>query len=194
LSDEFAKEINPDFKTLSSLREQVSTNLRLKAEEKARADFEERLIEAVDDITELEFPPILVETEINHLINQQLQRWQMGGKGLEEYLSRINKTEEELREELRPLATKRVTWSLVLGKIAEEEKIEVNDSEIEAEIESMTKVATENKDELKKFLNTPQFRESIKQSLVTRKTIQRLTEIAKGTPVKADTSGGSTSK
>lgn len=194
LSDEFAKEINPDFKTLSSLREQVSTNLRLKAEEKARADFEERLIEAVDDITELEFPPILVETEINHLINQQLQRWQMGGKGLEEYLSSINKTEEELREELRPLATKRVTWSLVLGKIAEEEKIEVNDSEIEAEIESMTKGATENKDELQKFLNTPQFRESIKQSLVTRKTIQRLTEIAKGTPVKADTSGSSTSK
>ncbi len=180
LDDEFAKEINPDFKTLSSLREQVSTNLKLKAEEKARADFEEKLAEAVVDITELEFPPILVEMEINHLIKQQLQRWQMGGKGLEEYLSSINKTEEELREELRPLATKRVTWSLVLGKVAEEEKIEANDSEIDAEIENMTKGATGNKDELQKFLNTPQSRESLKQSLMTRKTIHRLAEIAKG--------------
>ena len=187
LNDELAKEINPDFKTLSLLREQVATNLKLKAEEKARADFEERLIGAVVDITELEFPPILVELEIDHLINRQLQRWQMAGKGLEEYLSSINKTEEELREELRPLATKRVTWSLVLDKIAEEEKIEVNDSEIEVEIENMMKGATENKDGLQKFLNTPQSRESIKQTLLTRKTIQRLTEVANGSKVNIET-------
>ena len=180
LNDEFAKEISPDFKSLDSLREKVSTNLRLRAEEKARIDFEERVIEAVVDITELEFPPILVEMETDQLINQQLRRWQMGGKGLEEYLSSINKTEEELRQELHPLATKRVTRSLTLGKIAEEEKFEVSDAEISAEIENMTKSATENKDELNKFLNTPQARKSIEQVLITRKTIQRLVEIAKG--------------
>ena len=104
----------------------------------------------------------------------------MGGKGLEEYLGSINKTEEELRQELHPLATKRVTQSLVLGRIAEEEKFEVSDSEISAEVENMAKSATENKDELNKFLNTPQARKSIEQALITRKTIQRLVEIAKG--------------
>jgi len=180
LNDELAEEISADFKSLDSLREKVSTDLRLRAEEKARIDFEERVIEAAVDTTELEFPPILVEMETNQLINQQLRRWQMGGKGLEEYLSSINKTEEELRQELHPLATKRATQSLVLGKIAEEEKFEVSDSEINAEIENMTKGATENKDELTKFLNTPQARKSIEQTLITRKTIQRLVEIAKG--------------
>ncbi|GAI93026.1 unnamed protein product, partial [marine sediment metagenome] len=79
-----------------------------------------------------------------------------------------------------PLAIKRVTQSLVLGRIAEEEKFEVSDAEISAEIENMTKSATENKDELNKFLNTPQARKSIEQVLITRKTIQRLVEIAKG--------------
>jgi flagellar biosynthesis/type III secretory pathway ATPase len=45
----------------------------------------------------------------------------------------------------------------------------------------MTKDTDEGKkDELKGFLNTPQARESIKQTLMTRKTIQRLVEIAKG--------------
>ncbi len=180
LNDEFAKEISPDFKSLDLLREKVSTDLKLRAEEKARIDFEERVIDAAVDITELEFPPILVEMETDRLINQQLRRWQMGGKGLEEYLSSINKTEEELRQELHPLATKRVTQSLTLGRIAEEEKFEVSDSEISAEIENMTKSATENKDELTKFLNTPQARKSIEQVLITRKTIQRLVEIAKG--------------
>ncbi len=187
LNDEFAKELNPDFKTLSTLREQVAANLKLKAEEKTRADFEERLLDAVVDITELEFPPILVEIEIDHLINRQLQRWQMAGKGLEEYLSSINKTEEELREGLRPLATRRVTSSLVLDKIAEEEKIEVNDSEIDAEIENMMRGAAENKERLQKYLNTPQSRESIKQTLLTRKTIQRLTEVASGSKINIET-------
>jgi len=70
--------------------------------------------------------------------------------------------------------------SEVDGKVAEEEKIEVSNSEIDEEIENMTKTAAENKDELQKFLNMPQSKESIKQLLITRKTIQRLVEIAKG--------------
>lgn len=183
LNDEFAKEISPDLKSLDLLREKVSTDLKLRAEEKVRIDFEERIIEAVVDTTELEFPPILVEMEIDQLINQQLRRWQMVGKGLEEYLDNINKTEEELRQELHPLATKRVTHSLTLGKIAEEEKIEAGDSEISAEIESMMKNTTENRDKLNKFLNTPSAHKSIEQVLVTRKTIQRLVEIANGSNV-----------
>jgi len=180
LNDEFAKEISPDIENLDALREKVSTELRQKAEEKARMDFEDKVIETVADTSECEFPPILVEVEVNRLINQQLQRWQMIGKGLEDYLSSINKTEKELRDELRPLATKRVISSLVLGKVAEEEKIEVDDSEIDTEIENMQKNAGENRDELKKYLDTPQAHRSIKQVLITRKTIQRLVEIAKG--------------
>jgi len=181
LNDEFAKEIDPNFQTLDSLREQVLADLKLRAEEKARIDFEEQVTESVVDITQVEFPPILVETEVDRLLNQRLQRWQTGGSNLEEYLRTINKTEEEIREELRPLATKRTIWSLVLGEIAKKEKVKVSDSAINTEIENMTKDTDEGKkDELKGFLNTPQARESIKQTLMTRKTIQRLVEIAKG--------------
>ncbi len=177
LNDEFATEINPDFKTLDLLRKEVSSELKLRAEEKARMDFEERVIDAVVGLTELEFPPILVEVEINRVLSQRFQR---GNQELEEYLRNIKKTEEELREELRPLATKRTTRSLVLGKIVEEEKIEASASEIDTEIANIKKSATENKEELEKVLNTPQARESIEQTLITRKTIQQLVEIAKG--------------
>ncbi len=179
LNDELAKQISPDCETLDSLRERISSDLKLKAEERARIDFEERVIEAVGDLAQVEFPPILVEMEVDRLVNEQSRRLQMGGQGLEDYLKSVNQTEAELREKLQPFATKRVTHSLVLGKVAEEEKIEVSDSEIDAEVEEMTKNA-ENRDELQKYLNTPSSRESIKQLLITRKTIQRLVEIAKG--------------
>lgn len=181
LNNDFAKGIDPKFKTLSSLRKQVADNLKIRAEEKAKRDFEEKVIDAVVNLSEVAFPFILVEMEISHLLDQQLRHWQESGRGLEDYLASINKTEEELREELRPVASKRVTQSLVLGKISEGEKIEISDSEIDSVIEDMIKGATEGKgEELKKLLNTPQSRESIKQLLVRRKTIQRLVDIARG--------------
>jgi trigger factor len=118
--------------------------------------------------------------EINRILSERARQLQMGGRSLDEYLKSINKTEEEMREELRPVANKNVTGSLVLGEVAKQEKIEVIDSEIENEIDGITKSATDDKkDELRKLLDTPQTRDSIKQSLVTRKTIERLVEIAK---------------
>lgn len=188
LNDGFAKEVDPDIETLDSLRERIYGNLRLRADEKARLDFEERVVDAVVDVTQVEFPPVLVETEIDRLLSQRLQRWQAAGGGLEEYFRSINKTEEELRKELRPLATKRTICSLVLGEVAKAEKIEVSDSEIDDEIKDITKDTDDaKKDELKGLLNTPQSRESIKQTLMTRKTIQRLVEIAKGSNISIET-------
>jgi len=175
LNDEFAREVNPDFDNLNSLREQVSSDMKLRADEKARMDFEQRVIDAAVELAEVEFPPVLVEAEINYFLRQ---RFQGGSQEIEAYLSSTNRTEEQLREEIRPQATRRVTQSLVLGKINEEGKIEVSDSEVDTEIESLTKNAGESKDGLTKFFNTMQSRESIKQSLVTRKTVQRLVEIA----------------
>ena len=125
----------------------------------------------------MEFPPILTETEINRIINQ---RFQGGNQQLQEYLGRVNQTEEQLREELQPAAAKRVTRSLVLGKIVEEEKIEVEDSEIDAEIKIMVEQSAEDsKNNVEKALNTSQARESIEQTLIARKAIERLVEIAK---------------
>jgi hypothetical protein len=55
----------------------------------------------------------------------------------------------------------------------------VTDSDIEAEVERMTANAGEKKEEMMNFLNTPQARESIRQSLFSQKVVQRLVEIAK---------------
>ena len=126
----------------------------------------------------------MVEWEINRLVDEQLQRWQVSGGRVEEYLESVKKTEEELREELRPLATSRVTNSLVLEKVSSEEKIEVSDGEIEAETKSMIEASTEDKDKLGKLFDTPQAKQSIRRMLLTRKTVEKLVEIAKSSKKK----------
>ena len=173
LDDEFTALVNPELKTLDLLREKVSQNLRLRAEEKARNDFEEGIIDAVVGQSQVEFPPVLVDMEIARLLDQQARWLEASGR-------QLNKTGEELREELRPLATKRVTRSLVLEKVATEEKIEVSDAEIKAELENIAKSVTGNKDEVQKWLNSPQAHSSVEQLLTRRKAMQRLVEIAGG--------------
>jgi trigger factor len=184
LDDAFARQLGAELKTVAALKKEVADNLKLRAEEKARTDFEERVIDAVVELAQVEFPPVLVEMEVHRLIDEQSRRFQMQGGDLAEYLKNINKTEEQLHEELRPVAARRVTQSLVLDKIAEEEKIEVGQPEVDAEIENMLKNIKDKKEDLAKTLNTPRSRESIKQVLITRKTINRLVEIAKDTKKK----------
>lgn len=178
LNNEFAQLVNPELKTMASLRKQVSTNLRLRAEQKAKEEFEERVIDALVGLSQIEFPPVLVDGEVERLMEQQARWLQVAG--LEEYLSRVGKTEEEIRKELHPLATKRVNRSLVLGKFAQEAKIEVADAEINAELEEIVQGAGGNKDEMRKRLDSPQARLSVEQLLATRKAIQQLVEIAGG--------------
>lgn len=178
LNDEFAAQLGPEIKNMAALKEEVSSNLKLRAEAKARADFEEKVVDAVVSSSQVEFPPVLMETEIHRMLNEQARQFERQGVNLEEYLKSINKTEAELHEELHPVATKRVTQSLVLGKVAEAEEVEVSEKEIDEEIETMLKNATDKKDELQRALNAPPSRGSIRQILLTRKTVDRLVEIA----------------
>ena len=180
LNDELAGQVSTDFKTVDALREEVSKNLKQHTEDRVRMDFEEKVINTAIEQSQVDYPPILVEMEINRILNEQARQLQMTGRGMDDYLRSINKTAEQLREDLQPVASKNVTASLVLGRVAEAENVEVTDSEIDDRIETMAGNATEDKkEEFKKLLNTPQTRESIKQSLLTRKTIERLVEIAK---------------
>ncbi len=182
LDDQFAGQVSPDFNTVELLREETSRRLQQSAEERNRMDFEELVINTVVEQAQVDYPPILVEMEINRILNEQNRQLQMTGRGMDDYLQSINKTAEQLREELRPVASKNVAASLVIGSVAEAEKTEVSDSEIESQIEGMTANAGDDKkDELRKLLDTPQTRDSIRQSLMTRKTIERLAEIARNT-------------
>jgi trigger factor len=179
LNDEFVGTISKELKTIDDLREEVGKNLKIQHEERVRTEFQEKVVETAIERSKIDYPPILVEMEINRILNEQARQLQMSGRNIEDYLRSINKTEGQLREELRPVATKNVEASLTLSKVAEAEKIEVTDSEIDESIDNMAgNVPEERREEMRKMLDTPQTRESIKQSMLTRKTIEMLADIA----------------
>jgi len=178
LNEEFAKKINPEVKDIAELREKIADTLKQQKEAKAKADYQRKVIDATVETAGVEFPSVMVEQEIDQLINEQMRRWQMNEKGLDEYLKSIKKTTEELRNEIRPAATRRVKDALVLDRISEEEKIEATDAEIDTEIETMTKDIKERREELVVALNNPQSRRSIADVIISRKTLEKLVDIA----------------
>ncbi|RLC72179.1 MAG: trigger factor, partial [Chloroflexi bacterium] len=175
LNDDFAKSLDWEVNSLEELRGKMKARLRERAEQEAKSKLEREVLEALVGFSEVEFPPILVEMEIDQLIGEELRR--RGWPSLEDFLRNLGKSEEELREELRPLAEERLTRSLVLGKVAEQENIRVGESEIEAEIERLSASAGERREELRQLLSS-RGRESIRNELLTRKTLERLVEIA----------------
>ncbi len=99
---------------------------------------------------------------------------------LERYLQRVGKSEEGLRAELRPLAEERICRSLVLSEVTEAEHIQVTDAEVEAEISRLSSGAGGQADEVRRLFSNDSAKESLRRSLVTRKTLDRLVEIASG--------------
>ena len=178
VDDEFAKILGKE--DVASLREQIVSNLKARAEERARMELEQKAVDAAVEISDVEYPTVLVDREIERLLNDEARHFTEGVSGLENYLKTIDKTLEGHMEELRPTANQRVVRSLVLGELAEAEKTEVTDADIDAEIDKMLKDAADKADEMKSFFSLPAARESIKQFLLGKKTVDRLVQIATG--------------
>jgi len=180
MNDKLAAQISPEFNTVKLLREETKKRLKENTEEQSRMDFEEKVINAAIEQSQTEYPPVVIELEIDRIINEQHRRLQLSGQGMDDYLQSIGKTGEQLREELRPVSIKNVDASLVINKITGEENIEISEDDIDNRINGMTQnTQEENREQLKNLFNNPETRQSVKQSLITRKTIEKLVEIAK---------------
>ena len=191
LNDDLAKQVNPEIKTVDELKAKVIENLKHVAEDQSRKNFEQKVIDEAVKVSEVEYPVVMEEQEIDDLMQQQMQRWQMDDKGMDEYLKSINKTPEALRDEFRPVAIRSLKQALVLTEIARAENIQVNEEDLKKEVENMTRgMNDERKDKLIELFNVPQTQLNLASSIATRRTIEKLTEIAKssgGTVEKSET-------
>jgi trigger factor len=175
LNDELAKGAGYD--NLEDMRKKMAADLRVKAEARNRLELRQKALDTLVEISEVKYPPIFEDEEITGLLRDEAQR--LGFREITDYLKKANKTEEEIKQELRPIAKKQLIQSLVLGKLAEEEKIEISSSEVDNKVDEITNDA-EDKEKARQFFSLPQIKQSIEQSLRTQKTMDRLLQIATG--------------
>ena len=184
LDDEFARQAGEGFDSLEALRTRVGDDLRQALEQEDEQRYRDEVLEALVKRVRPEFPPILAEREVERLLQEQnnaLQPKNARGnsrEGLERYLQQAGKSEEELREELQPIAEARISRSLVLSEVTEAEHIAVTDAELEQEIDRLSSGAGEQADELRRLFSSEAAKENLRRSLTTKQTLERLVEIA----------------
>ena len=106
-----------DFKT--KLREHMEIEKKQNNATKHRADITDAIVEK----TEVTLPAILIESEINQMWAQMEEDIKRANLNMDDYLSHIKKTKQELVDEWKPAAEKRATLQLVLNEIAKQEEI-----------------------------------------------------------------------
>ncbi len=174
-NDEFANEVGEGFASLEALRTHLRDDLTERIKSQAEERFRNEAVEALADNAEsIEFPPVLIDREIERELEEQARAT---GQTVESYLEVIKKTPEEIKEELTPTATERVRRSLVLSKFSDEAEIEVEPDEVEAEIEKLVASAGDHAERMRQLFSQAEARASIESSLVTRKTVDRLAEL-----------------
>jgi len=133
LDDAFAKMVGA-FETLEQLKEQIKKGITEEKVKHSRDARRGKLIDKLLDMTPLSVPAIFIESELDKIINQMREDVQRFGMTYDDYLKRVEKTEDAVRNEFREQATKRAKLQLILNKLAEEEKVEADESAVEAEV------------------------------------------------------------
>jgi len=150
VDEEFAKSLGAtDLNQLKEfLRERIGREYAGASRQKLKRD----LLDQLEKVHSFELPPSLVEAEFNGIWKQLEESLQRAGKTFADE----GKTEEQVREEYRKLAERRVRLGLVIGEIADKNDLKITQDEMRrALIEQARRFPGQEKAVYEYFEKTP---------------------------------------
>jgi trigger factor len=138
LDDQFAQDLGGETKTLAELRQKIKDELAAQKKEAAERERRDAVLNALVERNPLEAPPALVERNVDGMLQGMLEGFHRRGLDVQKLGLNIDR----LRDELRQRAALEVKGYLLLEAIAEKEKIEASDEDLDRHFE---KIAVEMK-------------------------------------------------
>jgi trigger factor len=180
LNDEWAKTVG-DYESLESLRLSLRAQLEEQAEREAARDYAGQVVETLVEGSQIDYPEEMVQRILDRMLFDENIALQRQGLNLDLYLRMEGKTREQLREERHEDAQARLRNSLVLGKVALLEGLEVSPVEVISYIRLVSSAYGDQAEEVRRtMLASEPFQESVRQDLLADKATARLVAIAKG--------------
>ncbi len=153
LDDDFAKDVS-EFDTLEEYKKDIEKKLKEQKESQAKADKETKAIEKLVENTEVNVPDAMVETQIEEMLEQFSANLSYQGLDIKTYCKYMGTTVEAFKETLKPQALNDVKLKLALEFVAKNEKVTVDEKQIDEKIDELSKqYGNENADSLKKNEN-----------------------------------------
>ena len=185
IDDEMAKQLGP-FTTIDEVKGKIKENLTQGYEKRTEQELNEQIFSQILEKVEFEVPEVMVEYELNNIIADAERSFQYHNKTFEE--AGISK--ESLAEKYRDTAEKQVRRQMILGKIIQQEKMELADEELEKGFEEMAAAYNQPVDVVKGIYgNSGDKLELFKHALLEKQAIKLImegNEIETVEPEKAD--------
>ena len=176
LDDEFAQEVS-EFETLAALRESLEARLQKEAEQKTIQSKQEAVLNKLVEQLEADLPETMLRREVDYSVTQTAMQFAQQGMDIKKTFT--PEIVSMLREQARPEALNRLKRTLVLGEIAKQESISVDDEAITAKMaEMLVEYAGQDvdPDRLREAVTEDLLREKIFAWLEERNSIELLPE------------------
>lgn len=177
LDDEFASEVS-EFETLAEYKADVRGRLEERKAKAAREAKEAAVIEEIIKDSDMEIPEAMIETQQRQMIDEFAQRIQMQGLTLEQYFQFTGASYDQMIEQVKPQAEKRIQSRLVLEAVAAAEKIEATEEDYEEELKSMADAYQMEVDKIKELLPEKSVQQ-IKEDIAVKKAAEFVVDNAK---------------
>ena len=139
VDDEFAKDVS-EFETLAELRKDLEKKVAARREAEAKNNYENAIMDQLVKNMEAEIPDGMVEVQLDRLMEDFSGRMQAQGMTMEDYMHMMGMSAEMMRNSARPTALSHVQTQLALTAVAEAEKLEVSEEDLEAEFNRMAEM------------------------------------------------------
>ena len=181
LDDDFAMDVS-EYDTLDEYKEHIKEDLAKTKADAAEAEVDSQIFEKLAGLLKAEIPEVMFEHEVDNAVQDFGYQIQSQGLDLQTYLAYTGMTEEALRDSFRERAENQVKVRLALEKIAELEKFDVTDEDVDAQYNKLAEQYEMDVETIKSILPA----EDIKKDVSTTKALDIVKENATITEVDAN--------
>jgi trigger factor len=170
LNDQFAKDLG-EFADLAEVRKRIREGMEAEKKHTAEREAKDKLVAELVKRNDFEVPEALVEHQIDIRLDRGLRALAAQGMKTED----MKKMDlNRLRAGQRDQAVEEVKAALLLEKIAEEEKLEVSDAEIDREVEALAEQSKQTPEAIRSRLTRDGALDRIRNRIRNEKTLDFL--------------------
>ena len=177
LNDEFASEVS-EFDTLDEYKKDVEKKLAEKKEIEANSKNEDAVVAKVVENATMEIPDKMIDAQAENMVQDMARRMQSQGLSLDMYLKYTGMTVEQMKEQARPDAEKRIRTRLVLEAVAKAENIQISNEKVDEEVAKMAEAYKMEVEKLKSYMSESDVKQ-MKEDLAVQQAVDLLVAEAK---------------
>ena len=177
LDDEFAEEVS-SFDTFEEYKADVKKILEVKKERTVKNKKQEAVLTKIAEATEMELPEPMIKYNQEKMFEEFGQNLMYQGIKMDQYLALMGTTKEQMLEQIKPDAIKRIKNGLILEAVVDAENITATDEEYDEELKIMAESYQMEINKLKELIGDNE-KDSIKKDIAVKKALELLSDNCK---------------